>query len=144
MSIKTVIIQVEKSKVKPEKRPDLIKNVREIVQDFLFKLMREGNDAIALSIEQGTQEAIDLFKRFPDMKYWSNPSDEKLRELVQEPENNYNGVGGYRYTITDEADYVNGIVKIYSKGHQAKTPSNSVFTWPEIPGFRYSEEVRND
>ena len=144
MSTKTVIIQVEKAKVKPEKLSQLAENVRDLIQDFLFKLMRSGNDRIAESIKTGSKEAVDLFKRFPDIKHWENPSDDELREIIQEPENNYNGEGGYKYSIVEEADYVSGIVKIYSKGHKAQAQTNSFYTWPDLPGFRYSEEVKND
>lgn len=144
MSTKTVIIQVEKAKVKPEKLSQLADSVRDLIQDFLFKFMRSANDKVAESIKTGSQEAIDLFKRFPDMQYWENPSNEELREMVREPENNYNGEGGYRYSIVEEADYVSGIVKIYAKGHKVESPVNSFHVWPDLPGFRFSETVKND
>lgn len=78
------------------------------------------------------------------MKDWKNPSDEELRKAISQPKCDMDGRGGWEYSVTEEAMFVNGIVKVYVKGHKSETPVRTFHTMPEFPGLRISEEVKND
>ncbi len=144
MSKKTVIFQAVKDEVKPHLLPKLTDKVLELIHITLFEWLRPANDGFEKAFQENSEKAADLLKRFPEMKFWKNPSDEELREAINKPKNDIDGRAGWDYSVTDEAMFVNGIVKIYVKGHKAALPINSSYTLPQFPGFRISEEVKND
>lgn len=143
MSKKICRIYVSKDSVQPKLLPVLAKEVRELIQNCIFDQLRTSNNQITEDLKD-VQKRSELLSRFPDLEYWENPTDAELRELVSQERCDYDGQGGWSYSILDEPTCVTGTLEIFVIGHQAKMTSSFWGQSFKHPGFKFSEELINN
>lgn len=143
MSKKICRIYVAKDSVQPKLLPVLTREVRELIQNCIFDQLRVSNDQLVEDLKDA-KKRTQILARFPGMKDWENPTDEELRELVELEQCDYDGQGGWSYSILDEPTCVTGTLEFFVTGHQAKLVGSSWGSPSEHPGFKFSEQIVND
>ena len=75
------------------------------------------------------------------MEDWENPSDQELRGLVEQEQCDYDGQGGWSYSVLDEPTCVTETLETFVTDYQAKVIGSSWGSRSEYPGFKFSEQV---
>jgi hypothetical protein len=143
MSKKICRIYVAKDSVQPKLLPVLTREVRDAIQSYLFNQLRISNDKIVKELQDAKRRA-QILAKFPEMTEWENPTDEELRELVEKEKYDYDGKGGWSYSVLDEPICVTGTLEMFVIGHQAELIGSTWVSPSKYPGFKFSEQVVND
>lgn len=142
MAKKICRVYVAKDSVKPKLIPVLTREVRDMIQACLFNVLRASHDKVAEDLKDPVKRS-QILNRCPEMEYWENPSDQELKELVEQEQCNHDGQGGWNYSILDEPTCVTGTLEIFVTDYQAKVIGSSWGSPSEHPGFKFSEQVVN-
>lgn len=143
MAKKICRVYVAKDSVKKNKQNELETEVRCLIKNCLFELLRNSNDRMVKDLQDSSKRK-QILSRFPEMREWENPSDSDLLELISQEKCDYDGQGGWSYSVLDEPTCVTGTLEIFVTGYQAKLIGSSWGSPSEHPGFKFSEETIND
>jgi len=143
MAKKICRVYIAKDSVKPKLLPVLAREVRDLIETCLFNQLRASYDELVKDLQDPKKRA-ELLTRFPELKDWETPTDKELRELVEQEQCDYDGQGGWSYSILDEPTCVTGTLEIFVAGYQAKVIGSSWGAPSEHPGFKFSEQTIND